>query len=129
MSDVSVTVTGLTEVTKEIEAAVLGVMPGALAVVSKGSLNVKNEWKKAWAGIAHAPRVPASISYEIAKDHSGIASEIGPEDDAYRQGFLGGILEFGGLNSPPIPGGLPALANEEPRFLLAIDGLSKALLP
>ena len=124
-----VTVTGLTELTRELELSIIGAIPGAYKVVSKGSLNVKNAWKKSWTGIAHAPRIPTSISYDMTSNGFGISSEIGPEDDAYRQGFLGAVLEFGGLHSPPVPGGLPALADEEPKFLVAVEALSKDLLP
>jgi len=124
-----VTITGLNEVVAELDRAVLGAAPGAAKVVSKGSLNIKNAWKKSWSGIAHAPRIPTSISYDMTSNGFGISSEIGPEDDAYRQGFLGAVLEFGGLHSPPVPGGLPALADEEPKFLVAVEALSKDLLP
>jgi hypothetical protein len=125
-----VSVTGDTELIAILEEAITHVPDGARGVVSKGSLNVKNEWKRSWSRIAHAPHVGRSISYDIT-DHGeqGVESEIGPVDDALTQGFLGGILEFGGLHSGPVPGGLPALANEEPKFLKAIEALSEELLP
>ncbi len=127
---VSVSITGDTELIAILEDAITRAPDGARGVVSKGSLNVKNDWKKAWSRIAHAPRIGRSISYDIT-DHGeqGVESEIGPVDEALTQGFLGGILEFGGLHSAPVPGGLPALAAEEPKFTKAVEALSVELLP
>lgn len=125
----SVSITGETELLAVLERAITEVTPEARAVVQKGALNVKTEWRKSWTGIKHARRIPYSITYETTFDPGFIGAEIGPEDNAANQGFLGHIFEYGGIHSPPIPGGLPALANEEPRFQAAIEILSLKLLP
>jgi hypothetical protein len=58
-----------------------------------------------------------------------ISSEIGPVDGPALQGFLGAIIEFGGIHSGPIPGLLPSLAEEEPRFAAACDALLAKAFP
>lgn len=91
------------------------------AVVSKGALNIKKDWRARSWGIAHAPRYPLSITYDL---HGPFEAEIGPHDDAKNQGFLGPVLEFGGAHNAPRNDGGQALAAEEPRFRAAIEALA-----
>lgn len=129
MSDsVSASISGDKELIADLDFAAAHVAEQGEKVVSRGSLNIKNDWKRAWSGIAHAPRIPRSISYDITNDGATITGVTGPEDNAVTQGFLGAILEFGGIHSAPVPGGLPALEAEEPRFVAAVGDLAEKLL-
>lgn len=129
MSDsISASISGDKELIADLEAAAADVASEGEKVVSKGALNVKNDWKRAWSSIKHAPHIPRSISYDISNDGAEISAVIGPEDDPVTQGYLGAILEFGGIHSGPVPGGLPAAAAEEPRFAAAVADLAEKLL-
>lgn len=92
-------------------------------VVQKGSLNIKNDWREAWTGHAHAPSLPYAVTYDTTVKGTVVEGEIGPDKDK-RQGALGNIYEFGTPNNAPIPGGQPSLDAEEPRFIAALQALS-----
>lgn len=117
----------------EALAADLAAAPLRLAelvppVVSKGALNVKSDWRANASGNAHAPHYPASITYDLKADATGIEAEIGP-DKSLPQGPLGNILEFGTSKNPPHLDGQRALSAEEPRFIAALEAVAeKALL-
>lgn len=96
-------------------------------VVSKGAYNIKKDWKDRWSGHAHIPALPRAITYDLTVRARDSEAEIGP-DKAKRQGPLGNIIEFGTENNAPIPGGLPALAAEEPKFVNAIADLAEGVL-
>lgn len=97
-------------------------------VVGKGSLNIKNDWRRRWMGHSHIPTLPFAIGYDLfGLAGSEVASEIGP-DKGKNQGPLGNLIEFGSENNAPIPGGLPALRTEEPRFVQAIADAAEKLL-
>lgn len=96
-------------------------------IVSKGALNIKNDWRKKWTGFRHAPYLPAAVTYDVASEGDLISAEIGP-DKAKRQGALGNLLEFGSVNNPPHPAGVPALDAEEPRFVQAMEDLAAELM-
>lgn len=102
------------------------VMPKeATKVVSKGALNIKNAWRKAWTGHPHIRHLPRAVTYDLTKTLTATEAEIGP-DKALTQGPLGHIIEYGtpGGHNAPIPGGLPALDAEAPRFEQAIADLA-----
>lgn len=94
----------------------------AVAVVSKGALNVKNDWRKAWSGIGHAPALPNAVTYDTKVTLRSVEAEIGP-DKGRRQGALGNIIEFGTSKNAPNPGGGPALEREASRFEAAAVAL------
>lgn len=91
------------------------IVPEAIAVMKKSGQNIKTDWAQAWSGHAHIPALPKAITYDVNITFKGINVEVGP-DKAKPQGALGNIAEFGTVNNPPIPGGAPALAKEEPRL-------------
>ena len=126
---ISVSIQGEKELIAEFDAAIKELPDGAKKVVSKGSLNIKSATRRRWQGIAHAPRLPLSVSYDITESAGYISSEIGPVDGPALQGFLGAIIEFGGIYSGPNPGLLPSLAEEEPRFAAACDELLAKAFP
>lgn len=92
----------------------------ARAIVAKGALNIKRDWQRAWSGHPHIPALPAAVTYDIKRTPLMIEAEIGP-DKSKRQGPLANIIEFGTSKNAPIPGGLPALQAEQPRFQRAIE--------
>jgi hypothetical protein len=96
---------------------------GARAVVQRGALNIKMDWKQRWAGHPHFPSLPAAITYDTRQAGPVIDAEIGVVKSR-RQGGLGNIIEFGTRKNSPIPGGLPALQAELPRFEAAIIALA-----
>lgn len=99
-------------------------------VLFRGALNIKKDWQRRWSGIAHAPHIPRSIDYDIEGSPLAPEAQIGPNRELgpEAQGFLGAILEYGGIHNGPVPGGLPALDQELPRFERALADLSVELL-
>jgi hypothetical protein len=116
----------------EAFAADLAAAPARLAellppVVSKGALNIKNDWRANASGNPHAPFYPASITYDIEDRPGSVSAEIGPDKDK-KQGALGNILEFGTSNNPPHNDGGRALSAEEPRFIEACETVAEQAL-
>lgn len=96
-------------------------------VVAKGALDIKRDWQAAWAGLGHAPSLAAAVTYDVKPGVRSVEAEIGP-DKGRRQGALGNIIEFGTSKNGPIPGGSPALAAEEPRFVSAVEKIANGIL-
>lgn len=101
--------------------------PEGEKVLGKGALNIKTEWRRRWSGYAHIPHLPSAIDYEVHRAGADAWAEVGPRRDR-EQGGLGSYIELGTVNNPPIPGGLPALDAEEPRFVSAVADLGEKLL-
>lgn len=110
-----------------LDRAAADVLPEGKRVVDKGALNIKNDWRDRWKGHAHFPDLPRAVTYDSAIDGMTVRAQIGP-DKGLRQGALGNLIEFGSRNNAPIPGGLPALDAEEPRFRKAVADLGGKLL-
>ena len=126
---ITVTVRGIDELVAAFDESVTKLPEGARKVVSKGALNIKTETRRRWQGIAHAPRLPYSVTYDTWTRAGAVGAEIGPVDEPNNQGFLGRIIELGAEHNAPIPALLPALALEEPRFLAACENLLVDILP
>lgn len=110
----------LERLAKDLEQEVVVTAAEIKGVVSKGALNVKRDWQQRATGIEHAPHYPRSIGYDLRM----FRAEIGPENTAKNQGFLGPILEFGGAHNAPRNDGGQALDAEGPRFERAIHDLA-----
>jgi len=123
----SVTVSGMDEWETVLAKANEDVTPEARKVVSKGALNIKNDWRRRWSGFRYAPALPYAVTYDTAEEGTRLSAEIGPDKDK-RQGALGNLLEFGSVNNAPRPAGSPALDAEQPRFERAIEDLGLQLL-
>ncbi len=125
----NVTVTGidgpnsLQILAAEIDSAAGVVSEETRKVVQKGALNVKNDWRRRWSSIGHAPAIPHSITYDTTTVGPRVAAEIGPEHDR-RQAPLANLFEYGSVNNAPIPGGAPALERERPRLEKALEDLA-----
>lgn len=120
-------VTGLGELIDDLRSASDRAVEEFRKVVSKGALNIKNDVKERWSGLAHAPAIPHAISYDTKTTGTTVSAEIGP-DKAKRQGALGNFLEYGSVNNAPIPALGPALDAEEPRFAKALEDVAASLL-
>lgn len=96
-------------------------------VVGRGLFNIKRDWKARWTGYAHIPHLPNAINYDVTRHGDDIGGEVGV-DKTKRQGPLGNLIEFGSENNAPIPGGLPAIAAEEPKFVDALADMLEKLL-
>jgi hypothetical protein len=100
--------------------------PAALAVVARGSWNIKREAKANAPGGRMAPHYPASITYDVETGATGeIVGEVGPAQGLLQWG-LGNLLEYGSENNAPQPHLEPALDHEEPRFYAAAEALAAA---
>ncbi len=124
----AVDVSQLTSLANDLGRVPARVVPEAVAVVTKGALNVQQDWRDRWSGLAHAPVLPAAVTFDVLGGKWGsISAEIGPDKER-PQGALGNLLEFGSVNNAPTPGGLPAAEAEAPRFAAAVAALSSRLL-
>ena len=117
----------LSSLARDLRAAAVTVPVVSRAVVARGALNIKNDWRRRWTGLSNAPLLPYAIGYDTNETPWGVSAEIGP-DKSKPQGPLGNLIEFGSVNNAPQPGGAPALDTEEPKFLDALaDVAEKAL--
>lgn len=124
--DISVEYRELTQLDDDWTSLPKGFMPKVQRRVNRGAFNIKRDWKQRWEGHDHIPHLPNAISYDVTRRGDFIGSEIGPDKEK-RQGPLGNIIEFGspdGRNAP-IPGGVPALESEEPRFVESLANLGQ----
>lgn len=99
----------------------------AQAVVTKGATNIKADWRSRWSGMAHAPRLPDAITFDVRPLLRGWSAEIGPDKDR-PQGALGNLIEYGSENNAPNAGGAPALDVEGPKFEKALADAAEHLL-
>lgn len=125
MSDVEVS--GLRELITDLDKAGSRSIPAVRGVVAHGAVNIKKDWRQRWGGIAHAPALSGAVTYDIVFGLMTVGAQVGPDKDE-RQGALGNIIEFGTENNAPIPGGLPALESEAPRFERELANLGERLL-
>jgi hypothetical protein len=109
----------LADLGRDLRTAAVTAPIVARAVVAKGALNIKNDWRQRWSGLSHARLLPYAVTYDTTEGPWGAEAEIGPDKDK-PQGALGNLIEFGSTNNAPIPGGAPALDAEEPKFLDAM---------
>ncbi|MCX5601624.1 hypothetical protein OOK29_26080 [Streptomyces phaeochromogenes] len=101
------------------------------AVVMRGALNVKNDWRANARATArkHGKHYPRTVSFDVIPFGRDLwLATIGPTKSG-TQGALGNLLEYGSVNNPPHNDGGRALAAELPRFeaqmaLMAERGLA-----
>jgi hypothetical protein len=106
----------------------------ARAVVRRGAVNIKKDWKANARSTApkHAKHYPRSISFDVNNYGPDIIMAIIGPDKGGPQGALGNLLEYGSVKNPPHRDGGRALDVEEPRFdaqmaLIADRGLAWGL--
>ncbi|GIG63612.1 hypothetical protein Lfu02_79840 [Longispora fulva] len=121
------TVTGLGELDVTLSRAASRALPETEAVVTRTAELVTQGWRARWAGIGHAPALPAAVGFDLYHLPGSVRARIGPDKNA-RQGALGNIFEYGTVNNPPIPGGAPSLDEQAPAFASALDALAARLV-
>ncbi|MFW3477302.1 hypothetical protein [Streptomyces microflavus] len=88
---------------RHLSRVVLQARRDTRAVMMRGALNIKNEWKanaRASSG-RHAPAYPRSIGFDLlAFGPDQLLAIIGP-DKGLPQGALGNLLEYGSVKNPP----------------------------
>lgn len=102
-------------------------MPEAKRVTERGAFNIKKDWRDRWSGHPHIPHLAKAVTYDVTSKRDEVEAEIGPDKER-RQGPLGNIIEHGTVHNAPIPGGAPALAAEEPRYMKALADLGEKVL-
>jgi hypothetical protein len=114
-----------------IQATGAAVQEQGRAVVSRGALNIKNDWRANAAASArsHGRRYPYDVNYDISQTPGVIEAEIGPQSGRKElQSFLAAVLEFGSVHNPPHNDGGRALEAEEDRFAAAVEAMAQAVL-
>ena len=126
-----VTVTGLDELIRDLEALPARSMKEFPQVVSRGALQIKMDWKRRWSPVAMAPHdlphVARGIGYDLHKSGTHFSAEIGVAKSNI-QSPLAFFAEFGSINNAPSPGGAPALRVETPKYVDALADLAEKLL-
>jgi hypothetical protein len=92
----------------------------AKGIVSKGSLNIKNEARENAPRGPHVPSYYRSITYDVRTGSGWVEGETGPRAGGPQWG-LGSLFEYGNPYSAPQPHLEPALDHEEPRFYEAAE--------
>lgn len=125
---IEVTTDGLRELIVDLDYATAAAPDKVAKVVGRGAFNIKKDWARRWSGHPHIPQIPGSISYDVEEWATGASAEIGPDKNRRPQAALAHIIEFGSPTSAPMPGGLPALETEAPKFVRALADLAEKLL-
>lgn len=89
-----------------------------IEVMREGANELRDKWRanaKATSG-DHAYLYPSSIHATTSLFAHGVEAEIGPVL-SMKQGFLGPVLEFGGVHSPPHLDGQRAADDLVPRIV------------
>jgi hypothetical protein len=113
----------LERLASDLMAEGLATVVGVRAVVAKGALNVKKDWRQRASGLDHAPRYPFAIGYDVEVLPGLVQAVIGPDKDK-TQGALGNLIEFGSAHNPPHNDGGQALQAEDPKFVAAMEALA-----
>lgn len=108
---------GLKELAADLQKAADTVVEKAKRVVGRGSNNIKKQAQgiiRANSHRGYLPHYPRAISYDVTARGDSVIGEIGP-DASKLQGGLGRVIEYGTVNSAPIPHLSPSLDAELPK--------------
>lgn len=126
-----VTVTGLDALIHDLERVPAEAARKFPRVVGRGALNIKNAWRRRWSPIGQAPHdlphLRRGIGYDTRERPTYTYAVIGI-NPLNPQAPLAHFPEFGSINNPPMPGGLPSLLEEEPRFVNAVADAAEQML-
>ena len=122
-----VEVRGLYELIEDVREFPREEADGARKVVQQSCKRIKAEWRLRWTGYEHLPHLPNSVTYETHEEGMTFSGVVGPERRR-PQGTLGPIIEFGTIHNAPIPGMMPAMDAEEPRFTKAVADIRTRLM-
>lgn len=125
-------VTGMNELLADLDSLSARATPAFRKVVARGAVNVKKSWRRRWTPVGQAPHNLPHITRGIGYDTSergGVhfEAEIGVAA-SNPQAPLAHFPEFGSIKNAPLPGGWPALLEEEPRFVNAVAEVADQLL-
>ncbi len=125
---VTVDVSEVLVLARDLEAAGLKLAAGMRPVVSKGALNVKTQMRAEMGGSGSFGMIAPLISYDLRGNAVISEAEIGPE--ARGAGYLENIAYFGGAHGGggTVPDPQGALDAEAPRFESALADLVNGLL-
>lgn len=130
MSEVTVDVSELVALGRDLSKAGDDLMGKVRPVVSRGALNVKNGMREDMQGSRHFGQVAASISYEMSGNAVTSQAEVGPVTEGQTVGDLAHFAYFGGANGGggSVRDPQAVLDEEEPRFVKAIEDVVGSLL-
>ncbi|HHU10248.1 MAG TPA: hypothetical protein GXZ60_09575 [Intrasporangiaceae bacterium] len=128
MTNISIDTSELDALASDLQQLPPKVTRGLPAVVRKGAVNIKNDWREAAAKSRHFKIAP-TISFDEKAASDGFEAEIGPNRH-YRAARLAGIAHFGGVNGGGGTIGDPQrfADAEEPGFAKAVADLVGDLL-
>ncbi|ALE91822.1 hypothetical protein AOC05_04955 [Arthrobacter alpinus] len=105
------------------------VMREVRQVVSKGSLNIKNQLKAEASGSRSFGQISRAMGYEITETGNSVESEIGP--DSSRDSSAGLLMAYYGQSrggGGTLPDPIGALEAEEAGFIAALERLDGVIL-
>lgn len=121
---------GLNEFAADLTVATEEIGPALEKVVGKGCNNMKRDAQNIIRAASHKgylPHYPRALTYDVTRQGLSVTGVFGP-DAALMQGVLARVLEYGTVNSAPIPHVGPAFESEMPRTLRAAGDLAVDLL-
>jgi hypothetical protein len=128
-----VRVTGLDELIRDLESIPRRAPAKLRKVIERGGVQIKLDWKRRWSPVGaaphHLPHVTRGIGYDVDITRGGMLIRV--YVGVHRnnpQAPLAHFAEFGSINNAPLPGGLPALRTEEPKFVAAVGDAGVELL-
>lgn len=122
--------TGFAELVADLDVAAETVVSEGKKVVGQGCLNIKKQAQQIIRDNnpkRYLPHLPRAIGYDVTARAADITGEVGA-DAAKLQGGLQRIIEFGTVNSAPIPHMIPAIDAEAPNFERYVGELGEKLL-
>jgi hypothetical protein len=122
--------TGWKELGHDLNQASERIVEDGKKIVGQGCLNIKKQAQQIIRDRSvrgYLPHYPRSISYDVTANGDSITGVVGP-DAAKLQGGLARIIEYGSVNSAPIPHLSPSLDDETPRFARYVAELGEKLI-
>lgn len=119
---------GLDDLAKALAEAQRQAVAEGKKVVGRGCLNIKKDWQARWRGLTALGGISHTINYDVRATGSLIRGEVGPDHSKGAQAPLAHIPEYGLPQTPPRPGGAPALDAELPNFERFVGELGERLL-
>lgn len=105
------------------------VMREVRQVVSKGSLNIKNQLKQEAEGSRSFRQLSRAIGYDLTETGNSAEGEIGPQKE--RNSSAGLLMAYYGQSrggGGTLPDPLLALEAEEPNFVAALEDVAGVIL-
>lgn len=105
------------------------VMREVRQVVSKGSLNIKNQLVSEAQGSSHFRSVSRSIGYDLNETGNSVDGEVGPQKERDGSaGLLGAYWGWSRGGGGTLPDPINALEAEGPNFIAALEDVAGVVL-